>query len=269
MKEIARYSRKRKSDQHRPGRGFCREREDIPRGMRKFARVCDIYPDGDWISTNHLKGIFNKFVGQPWDDCYSHICAACDPRFIKEVYSYIRRPVWAKEYWIEQVVRVNTTYILDDIKRKSSDYIYKTIGEELVPAQWMYLRSSYGQNFYTLEWMRQNSYYQDQYYIEGETGLVRKIPAIKDKPKEIEFPHLEWDYSTRKAVVKVMYEENIDGLTHRDKVRYKINDIAAVIWEKRKENKLEVSEPKSLYTVVFKGYNGNEPILVLKRIKTK
>jgi len=281
MKPVARVKNKRHSDKRRTGRGFCRERVDIPKGMLRFAKMCDNYSYGDWFNSNHVRGIFNKYVGKPWDDCHSHLRAACPTRFFGDIVAQIYHPVWVKEYTIDLVIRHQITYIIDGVKQKGMDYEYEVVGEELVPAGWVYQTRNYGHNYSTLEWLTSHAYYRAIHYVDGDTGIVCRIPAQKDCPTVQQVPYLDYWYQKRKYV-KVIKETTTDGTTEKDRVwarfyaKYDANRK-----EKLLRDKVEAVKPKPQYKIQSKGYHKveilnddyefefiEEPILVLKRIKT-
>lgn len=274
MKQIARIKSQRRSDKHRPGSGFERKSAYIPRGYSKFAKMCDHYGGYDWFNTNHLRGIFNKYVGKPWDDCYSHICKVIPPRFKDDIYHSIGRPLWQQAYEIETAVEIHKTFVHKGIVRKHPDIEYKPTGTLLVPARWGYYQGYRG-SLTSLDYQIRNCYYQDYFYIDGDTGLVSKIPAIGRQPKEVVYPRMRFDYSNKKAYFVTEMVE-VDGVTNAMRRDYDFWDRL----DEQRQKSIKKSQTKSQYRIVNKGVrlvenlddNLNiilveEPILVLKRIK--
>jgi len=278
MKQIARRKSKRHSDKNQTGKGFARERKYIPKGYSKFAKMCDHYGGYDWFNSNHLKGIINKYVGKPWDDCYSHLCEVMEPRFRDSIMDNIGMPIWQPEYVIATVIERVTTFIYNGVKRRDSISDFIPVGEETIPAQWYYSQGYY-RSISSLDYLKRNNYYQDYFYVEAETGLVQKIVCAKYKPRVVTYPRIGYDYKNR-CSVKVLSVEEVSGVTERMRVNYAMHDRWDVRRALEKERKEGMPKEKSRYTIVSKGTqivedldeNLNiilieEPIFVLKRIK--
>lgn len=275
MKQIARRKSKRRSDKNQTGKGFARERKYIPKGYSKFAKMCDHYGGYDWFNVNHLIGIFNKYVGKPWDECYSHVCEVLEPRFHDSILNNIGMPIWQPEYVMDTAIEIRTTYVYKGIKRRDHEYEYKIVGEETIPAEWCYSQG-YHRSASSLSYLKQDNHYKDYYYVDGDSGLVQKIACTKYKPRVVRYPRVAFDYRTRKYM-KVLSFEEIDGMTEQSRNHYDWRDR----WDaKVLADREHVTLPKSQYTIVSKGTqlvedldeNLNiilveEPIFVLKRIK--